>query len=287
MAKHYSENYTQNYIKGNVYVITGGGSGFGRETALEILKMGGKAVILDVRADRLEAVAEEAGALGYGENLAWLVGDVSSYEDNSALIKLAVDKFGKVDAFFANAGIMPLAPISQYEKALPAWDKCIDTNFKGVLYGMVASYAQFEKQGYGHFLVSSSIHGNYPTNGAAVYSATKVAVRYLAQTLRNENPGLVKATIICPPGVPTNLYDTVITPVGTDGIFGTNYAAYTEQRKLQASGEHPELGDNESMSYLRISTEEMVWSIMYALNQPKGVSISEVTMHSANNYFQL
>jgi len=285
--KHYSENYKENYIAGNVYAITGGGSGFGKETALEILKMGGKTVILDVREDRLAEVAQEATELGFGENLAYLTGDTSKYEDNLALVKLAVDKFGKMDAFFANAGIMPLAPISLYETALPAWEKCIDINFKGVLYGMVASYAQFEKQGYGHFMVTSSIHGNFPTNGAAVYSATKVAVKFLAQCLRNENPGLVKSTVIAPPGIPTNLYDTVITPVGTDGIFGSKFADYQEARTLQASGEHPEFGDNESMSYLRISPEEMVWSIMYALNQPRGVSISEVTMHSANNYFQL
>ncbi|MGI6025506.1 MAG: SDR family oxidoreductase [Candidatus Scatomorpha sp.] len=287
MTKHYSENFKENYISGNTYAITGGGSGFGRETALEICKMGGNAVILDCREDRLQEVAAAAAELGFGDHIVWVVGDTSKYEDNVKLVDTAVEKFGRLDAFFANAGIMPLAPISEYEKALTAWEKCIDINFKGVLYGMIASYAQFKKQGYGHFLVTSSIHSNFPTNGAAVYSATKVAVKYMAQCLRNENPGLVKATVICPPGVPTNLYDTVVTPVGTSGIFGDSFAKYQEAIALQNSGEHPEFSDNASMKYLRIGAEELVWSVMYALNQPKGVSISEVQMHSANNYFQL
>lgn len=287
MAKHYSENYTHNYISGNVYAITGGGSGFGRETALEILKMGGSAVIMDVREDRLEEVAEEAKGLGLENRLVTCTGDASSFADNKRLVAAAAEKFGKLDAFFANAGIMPLAPLSMYDTAMEAWEKCIDINFKGVLYGICASYEQFKKQGYGHVLITSSIHSNFPTNGAAVYSATKVAVRYLAQCLRNENPGLVKTTVICPPGVPTNLYDTVVTPVGTNGIFGCMFDEYLAEKKLELSGEHPEYADPESISYLRIKQEELVWGVMYALNQPRGVSLSEVTMHSSNNYYQL
>lgn len=286
MSKHYSEVFTQNHIDGNVYIITGAGSGFGWETCLELLKMGGKVVAFELVAERLDELNAEAVKLGKADNLITYVGSTASYSDNQAAVKLAVDAWGKVDAFFANAGIMPLARLDMHEQALDAWDKCIDVNFKGVLYGICAVIDQFKAQGYGHFLTTSSIHGNYPTNGAAVYSGTKVAVRYLAKCLRNENPG-IKSTIISPPGVPTRLYDSVVSRVGTNGIFGDMLPEYMEQVKMMNSGEHPEMTDNTSGSYLKISAEEMVWAIMFALNQPRGVGVSEVTMHSIKNYFQL
>lgn len=286
MSKHYSEAFTQNHIDDNVYIITGAGSGFGWETSLELLKMGGKVVAFEVVPERLEELKAEAEKLGKADDLITFAGSTANYTDNQTAVKLAVDAWGKVDAFFANAGIMPLARLDYHAQALEAWERCIDINFKGVLYGICATIDLFKAQGYGHFLTTSSIHGNYPTNGAAVYSGTKVAVRYLAKCLRNENPG-IKTTIISPPGVPTRLYDSVVSREGTNGIFGDMFPVYMEQVKMLNSGEHPEMADNTSSSYLKISTEEMAWAIMFALNQPRGVGVSDVTMHSINNYFQL
>ncbi len=284
-TKHYSECYTDNYIKGNVYIITGAGSGFGRETALEIVKMGGCVVITDVMEDRINETVKLIADLGCADQVASMVGDVTKLDDNKALVKLAVDKFGKVDAFYANAGIMPNAAFDDYEIALDAWNRCIDLNFRGVLYGICAVYDTFKSQGYGHFLAASSIFGNFPVIGSGVYSATKVAVRYLLHTLGVESAGMIKTSYICPPGIPTNLASTIVrSSEKTGGIWGHNKPRLAEEMKLMASGEHPEFGDNSSIKYNTMSLEELVWGIMFILNQPRGVNVSAVTMHPANDF---
>ena len=289
MSKFYSEHYTQNYIDGNVYAITGGGSGFGREAAIEILKMGGKVVIMGRHMERLQTTLDLAAEIGKAECIAAIAGDVSKYEDNQALVALAVEKFGKLDAFVANAGVMPNALLSEYKTCLPAWDECIDINFKGNLYGIIAALPQFQKQGWGHFLNVSSIHGAFPTRGAAVYSATKVAVRYLAHSVQVEFPGLIKATCISPTSVrTTNLKDTAYALGDVkrgNGLLGDYLDYYIDNQKKRMSGEHPEMWDNNDIAYAELGIEEMVWNFMFALNQPKGVSVSELTMHATNEGF--
>ncbi len=288
MEKHYSTHYKANYIEGNVYAITGGGSGFGKAAALELLKLGGKVAIMGRRMERLEEVINEAEVLGKKENIVAYAGDVSDYEANRAFVKLAVNSFGKLDAFWANAGVMPNARLDEYEKNLAAWEKCIDINFKGTLHGICAAYEQFEKQGYGHFLATSSIHGNYPTEGAAVYAATKMAIRFMVHGLQVESPGFIKCTIINPPGIGTTKLAESVTDVSyisrlkTGGMSGANAPNIMANRQKMASGEVPEFGDNENIQYLMLNTDEMVWGVMYALNQPRGVSVSTLTMHAGN-----
>lgn len=284
-SKHYSDHYTQNYIKGNVYAITGAGSGFGRETALEIIKMGGCVVISDIIEERINETVKMIEELGCGNQVAALVGDVSKYEDNVAMVNLAVEKFGKLDAFYANAGIMPLAVFEDHDVALSAWDKCIDLNLRGVLYGICASYDTFKAQGYGHFVAASSIHGNYPTSGSAVYAAVKQGVRYLMHTLGVESAGMIKTSYICPPGVPTNLASTIVkTSEKSGGIWGHNKARMGQEMQMVASGEHPEFTDINSIKYNTMSLEELVWGIMFILNQPRGVNVSAITMHPSNDF---
>ncbi len=282
--KHYSENFTTNYIKGNVYIITGAGSGFGRETALEIVKMGGKVVLMSKTAKTLDETVQQIEALGYKDSVAAMAGNVSNYEDNVKLVQLAVEKFGKVDAFFANAGTMPSAAFEDHDIALGPWEKCIDSNFKGVVYAICAVYDQFKAQGYGHMLATSSILGNFPSAGAGVYGATKIAVRYLLDALRAEEAGMIKTTYICPPGVNTNLASTIVkSSAKTGGIWGYNKPKLGQYAQEMASGEHPEYFDNNDIRYFQVSPEELVWSIMYALNQPRGIDISAITVHSSND----
>jgi len=283
MSKHYYDNYTHNYISGNVYAVTGAGSGFGQELAIELVKMGGKVVINGRRMEKLEKTIEKIKELGKGDCIAAIAGDVSKFEDNVALVNLAVERFGKLDAFVANAGTMPLATFPHYKEALDAWEQCIDINMKGNMFGMCASYEQFAKQGYGHFVTVSSIHANFPTDGAGIYAATKIGIRYMAQALRNECHGLVKVSIISPTGVgATGLMSTVVNPDGASGIFGTNIARFAQQKAEAASGEHPEYLDNDDVRYLSLSPEELVWGIMFALNQPKGVNIGDISVRSTN-----
>lgn len=281
--EHYSVQYTKNYIDGNVYAVTGATSGFGKEVALEILKMGGKVVINGRREEAVNAVLEEAATLGKADNIAAVTGDVSDYATSVNMVKLATEKFGKLDAFVANAGTMPLATFHHHAEALPAWEKCIDINLKGNLYGICASYDQFKAQGYGHFLTVSSIHGNFPTAGGGVYAATKVGIRYMAHALMNECHGLVKVSVIRPTGVSgTGLMATVVNGEGSDGIFGNNRARTIANRGALANGERPEFGDPEDIGYIGLKAEELVWGIMFALNQPRGVNVGDVTMHATN-----
>ncbi len=285
MGKHYTDSIADNYIQGNVYAITGGGSGFGQGTAIEIVKMGGKVAIMGRTMAKLQNTLDAIKELGKEDCVLAFEGDVAKYEDNVAFVKKTVDNFGKLDAFFANAGIMPNARFCDHKIALKDWDKCIDINLVGNLYGICASYDQFKAQGWGHFLTTSSIHGNFPTAGAGVYAATKVAVRYLAQALAVENNGLIKTTIINPPGITTTgLFDTVVDSENSNGIIG-DMAAFGATMQRLMSGEAPEIGDVNSIQYATPNTADMVRSIMYALNQPKGVSISDVTMYAANNFF--
>ena len=288
MGTHYSDAYQANYISGNVYAITGGGSGFGQATAVEIVKMGGKVAIMGRRMDRLQKTLDMITDLGKGDCAIAFEGDVSKYEDNVAFVQKTVETFGKLDAFFANAGIMPNAYFCEHATALKEWDRCIDINLKGNLFGMCASYDQFKKQQYGHFLTTSSIHGNFPTAGASVYSATKIAIRYMAQSFATENSGLIKTTVINPTGISTtDLFSTIVDSNHPEGIFGGNLVAFYEKAQKLESGEEPELGDVNSIKYAAINTDDMVRSIMYALNQPKGISIGDITVYTANNDFIL
>src|SRR3990167_3590209 len=147
--------------------------------------------------------------------------DVTDLAAMKALVQHAVDRHGVIDVMINNAGIMPLAFFADHEAAVPAWSKCIDINIKGVMNGIVAAYDPMMAQGRGHVINISSIYGNYPVLGAAVYGATKSAVNFLSESLRVEAAGKIKVTIIKPTGVPgTGLGAGVLNPEAITGILG-------------------------------------------------------------------
>lgn len=280
-----------NYIQGNVYAITGGGSGLGQATALEIAKMGGKVAVMGRRLDKLQGTVDAITELGYGDNVLAFAGDVTKFEDNAAFVQKTVKKFGKMDVFFANAGVLPAGEFAQYEACLDAWTNAIDINIKGNLYGICASYNQFKEQGYGHFVTTSSIVGDMPCAGQAVYSASKMAIRYFAHALRIENPGLIKTSIICPPSVPeTELLGVgAMLTNGTRPVYGqfTNREAAMGNLMKFKAGEDPELGNPDSIKQINLKLANMVESIMFVLNQPKGVCITEIKVHATNENLYL
>ncbi len=286
MDMNYSAHYTHNYIEGNVYAITGAGSGFGREVALEILKMGGMVVINDYLEGRLNETVKLIEELGKADKAVAVLGNCADIEICNKMVAEAAEKFGKLDCFWANAGIMPHAQMQEHEVALPKWVECIETLMKGCLHGICASYDQFKAQGYGHFMVTSSISGNWSSAGAGVYSSCKRAVRFMAQCLRIENPGLIKVTVINPTGVDsTNLMSTMINPDTGDQIGQLNSQRMMQKIGMLQSGQAPEMMDPNSPKYWTFDTEDMSRSIMYALNQPKGVSIGEITVRYTNEDF--
>lgn len=183
-----------NNITGKVVVITGGSSGLGEATAHYLAQKGAKVVLGARRVEKLEKVASEIKKNGGAVEI--LRTDVTSADDVKALVKKAIDSFGKIDVMVNNAGIMPLAPLSALK--VNEWDSMIDVNIKGVLYGIAAALPEFEKQKSGHFINLASVAGLKVSPGGAVYSGTKYAVRAISEGLRQEVGKDIRTTILSP-----------------------------------------------------------------------------------------
>jgi NADP-dependent 3-hydroxy acid dehydrogenase YdfG len=274
-----------NYVDGKVIVITGAGSGFGRLVAQKTAALGARVVAADIDEAGLEATC---ASIAPGEALGVRT-DVTSRADMAALARRAVERFGAIDVMVNNAGVMPLAFYADHEQAADAWDRCIDVNLKGVLHGIIAVHDQMIAQGRGHIVNLSSIYGNYPVEGAAVYGATKAAVNVLSESLRQESRGRIKVTTIRPTGVPnTGLGAGVVNPAAIRGILGRNEAEFMATLG-QLMGEDPpkEITDPERIGYFSLAPELLADQIVFAINQPWGVSISDLTVRASGDSFMI
>jgi NADP-dependent 3-hydroxy acid dehydrogenase YdfG len=188
-----------------------------------------------------------------------------------------------------NAGLMPLAFFADHAAAASAWDRCIDVNLKGVLHGIVAVHDRMLAQGRGHVVNVSSIYGNHPNAGSAVYAATKAAVNVLSDALRIESQGRIKVTTIRPTGVPTtNLGQSVVNGGGLVGILGHHGPSFMTNVARYFAGTLPaEQTDSESIRYWALRPEELAAQILYAIDQPWGVSISDLTVRASGEEFVL
>jgi NADP-dependent 3-hydroxy acid dehydrogenase YdfG len=276
-----------NHVAGKSIVITGAGSGFGKLVAQRVAALGAKVTCADVDLAAAEAVAVEIRAAG-GTALAYRA-DVASIAEMRALARAAVDAFGAIDVMVNNAGVMPLAFYGDHAAALDAWHRCIDVNFKGVLNGIVAVYDQMIAQGRGHVVNLSSIYGNFPVVGAAVYGATKAAVNFLSESLRVESRGKIKVTIVKPTGVPaTGLASTVINQAAAVGIVAQNLPEFMEMFGQMAEGRFPaERLDPGHIGYPSLAPEFIAEAIVHAIDQPWGVSIGDVTVRASGDHFIL
>jgi NADP-dependent 3-hydroxy acid dehydrogenase YdfG len=275
------------HIEGKSIVITGAGSGFGKLVAERLAALGARVACADVDLAAAEVVAE--GIRTAGGTARAFRADVASIAEMRTLAGAAVDAFGAIDVMVNNAGIMPLAFYADHAAALEAWHRCIDVNFKGVLNGIVAVYDQMIAQGRGHVVNLSSIYGNFPVVGAAVYGATKAAVNFLSESLRVESRGRIKVTIIKPTGVPTTgLAGTVINQAAAVGIVAQNMADFMEMFGQIADGRFPaERLDPENIGYPSLAPEFIADAIVHAIDQPWGVSIGDVTVRASGDHFIL
>ncbi|MEC8819445.1 MAG: SDR family NAD(P)-dependent oxidoreductase, partial [Pseudomonadota bacterium] len=159
----------------------------------------------------------------------------------------------------------------------------------GVLNGICAVYDQMISQGHGHVINVSSIYGNFPVVGAGVYGATKAAVNFLSESLRMESQGRIKVTTIKPTGVPaTGLGAGVVNREAVIGILGANMSAYAQQSEALAAGQLPESQlDPERIEYFALEPDLLADQIVYAMNQPLGVSISELTVRASGDAYIL
>jgi NADP-dependent 3-hydroxy acid dehydrogenase YdfG len=273
------------HVEDKVVVITGAASGFGRLVAQKVAQRGGRVVAADIDEAAVEDAVEDIAVSG-GEAIAVTV-DVTDLDGMRALADAAVAAFGRIDVMVNNAGIMPLAFYADHATAAPAWDRCIDVNLKGVLHGIIAVHDQMLEQGRGQIVNISSIYGNTPTVGAAVYAATKAAVNVLSEALRAESQGRIKVTTVKPTGVPgTGLGGSIVNGAAIVGLLGQNADSYWGHIGQMMEGTLPaELTDPDDIRYWAISPDQLAEQVLWVIDQPWGVSISDVTVRASGEEY--
>lgn len=269
-----------NYVDGKVIIVTGAAGGFGKVLSGKAAQLGGRMVCADINTDALQDSVQEIVNTG-GTALA-MEADVTKTDSMHQLVDQALDAYGQVDVLINNAGIMPLAFFSDHQQASAAWDRCIDINFKGVLNGITAVYDHMVANGQGHIVNISSIYGKYPSAGGAVYGATKAAVDFLSESLRQESPGKIKVTTVRPAAAGgTGLVDTVINPAACTGLMGANAGPYMEMIMAAADGKLSQVKtDIANPEYFLLGPDEIADQILYAVNQPWGLSLGEITIRA-------
>jgi NADP-dependent 3-hydroxy acid dehydrogenase YdfG len=203
---------TQN-IENKVVVITGASSGLGEATARLLTQQGAKVVLGARRLDRLQALAADIGL----SPDAVVRTDVSDAAQVTALVDRAMALHGRIDVMLNNAGVMPHSPLERLRVA--DWDRMIDINLKGVLYGIAAALPHMMAQKSGQIINVSSVAGHKVGPGSVVYAATKHAVRVISEGLRQEiKPYNIRSTIISPGAIDTELPASVTEPDMAEGV---------------------------------------------------------------------
>src|SRR5947209_10266577 len=237
-----------NNIEGKVVVITGASSGLG-EAAARLLSAQGASVALGARrVDRIQALARELTGRG-GKALA-IPTDVTHHDQVKKLVDEAVHAYGRVDVMINNAGLMPHSPLERLK--IDDWDRMIDVNIKGVLYGIAAALPYMKEQKSGHIINVSSVAGHKVTPAGAVYAATKHAVRALSEGLRQEvKPYNIRTTVISPGAVATELPNSITEPDVAENIHKF-YEAFA------------------------IPAESFAQAVAFAMGQPEDVDVNEI-----------
>src|SRR5574337_2172475 len=237
-----------NNIEGKVVVITGASSGNGEATARYLSNQGATVVLGARRVDRIKALAEELSRKG-GKALA-VQTDVTQVEQVKKLVDAAVQTYGRIDVMLNNAGLMPHSPLERLK--IDDWNRTIDVNIKGVLYGIAAALPHMKRQKAGHIINVSSVAGHKVTPAGAVYAATKHAVRALSEGLRQEvKPYNIRTTVISPGAVATELPNSVTDPDAAARI-----------RKFYAE--------------IAVPAESFARAVAFAMSQPEEVDVNEI-----------
>lgn len=236
-------------IENKVVVITGASSGLGEATARHLAARGAAVVLGARRTDKLEQIAADIRAAGGKAEV--VATDVTRKEQVQALIDTAVRVFGRVDVLINNAGLMSIAPMDEVKT--DEWDRMIDINVKGLLYGIAAALPQFRKQNSGHFINIASVAGvKVFSPGGTVYSGTKFAVRAISEGLRHEVGGSIRTTTIEPGAVDSELK------------HGSSHEQSSQIVK--------------EFYKLAIPADSVARAIAYAIEQPADVDINEIVL---------
>lgn len=192
-------------INGKVVVITGASSGIGEATAKLLASRGAHVVMGARRVERLEALASLIEAEGGSALYQQL--DVTNIEQMQSIIRLAQSRFGRVDVIVNNAGVMPLSPLEALK--IDEWNRMIDVNIRGVLHGIAAGLPVMKEQQSGHIINVASIGAYSVTPTAAVYCATKYAVRAITEGLRQEIDADIRVTLVSPGVTESELAESI------------------------------------------------------------------------------
>jgi NADP-dependent 3-hydroxy acid dehydrogenase YdfG len=237
-----------NNIEGKVVVITGASSGNGEATARLLCVQGATVVLGARRLERIQALTRELK--GHGGKALAVETDVTHYNQVKHLVDAAVQTYGRIDVMLNNAGLMPHSPLERLKT--DDWNRTIDVNLKGVLYGIAAALPHMKRQKSGHIINVSSVAGHKVRPGSAVYAATKTGVRVLSEGLRQE----VK---------PYNIRTTVISP----GALAT---------ELANSITEPDIAENVTKLMLEVAlpAESFARVVAFAISQPEDMDINEI-----------
>jgi NADP-dependent 3-hydroxy acid dehydrogenase YdfG len=233
-------------LNGKVVIITGASSGIGEATARLLAKNGAKVVLGARRTDRLELITKDIHAEGGIAEYQAL--DVTQRSQMESIVKFAQTKFDRLDVLINNAGVMPLSALEQLK--VEEWDRMIDVNIKGVLYGIAAALPVMKAQKTGQIINLSSIGGHAVSPTAAVYCATKFAVGAISEGLRQEVGGDIRVTVISPGVTESELADSISDETARKGM--------QEFRRIA------------------IPASAIARSILFAIAQPDDVDISEI-----------
>lgn len=187
-------------LEGKVVIITGASSGIGAETARQLAALGCRLTLAARAEDRLHALAAELPT----ETLVTRI-DVTVHDDVRRMVQATIDRFGRVDVLFANAGIYIPGKVAEGDPA--AWSNLMNVNIDGVLFCVHAVLEPMKAQGSGDILISSSISGFVDIDWEPVYSASKHAIVGFVHTLRRQVAGMgIRVGSIAPGAVATELW---------------------------------------------------------------------------------
>lgn len=234
-------------ITGKVVAITGASSGLG-EAAARLLSDRGACVALGARrTNRIESLAKEL--TGRGGNALAITTDVTRYEQVKRLVDATVETYGRIDVLINNAGLMPQSPLERLK--IEDWDRMVDVNIKGVLYGIAAALPHMKRQRAGHIINVASVAGHKVRPAGTVYSATKHAVRVISEGLRQEvKPYNIRTTVISPGAVTSELPNTITEPDIAENI-----------RKVYE---------------IAIPPESFARTVIFAMSQPEDMDVNEI-----------
>jgi len=188
-------------LEGKIAVITGGASGIGEGTVRKFIESGARVVISDVQDARGEKLAEELGP-----NASYYHTDVGQEEEVRAAVGYAVQKWGRLDVMFNNAGFGGVSG-SILDTDMAAYDTTMAVLLRGVVLGMKHAGRVMKEQGSGSIISTSSVAGVGIGYGPHVYSAAKAAIIHLTKSVANElGESGVRVNAICPGGIATPIF---------------------------------------------------------------------------------